>query len=124
MVSEMLWPAKTSASNATCTTMPIATPMSSSSTAASIPAAEKIDSPAGTWISGPSKNASASVSTIFTSAGTTTSLAMGAASTNPPTRSAGHHMRLTHIETSDDVQGQRLHAAIRSSPGCLHTDRG
>src|SRR5580704_4326381 len=96
----MLWPAKTNASKATCTTKPIATPMSSSRTAASMPVAEKIDSPTGTWISGPSRNAKPKVATIFTSVGTTASLATGAASMKPPMRSAGHHMRLTHIDTS------------------------
>src|SRR5665213_1360943 len=101
MVSEMLWPANTRASKATCTTMPIATPMSSSSTAASIPAAEKIDRPVGTWISGPTKNANAKVRTIFTKVGTTASLATGAASMKPPMRNAGHHIRLTHVDTSE-----------------------
>src|SRR6202012_3331746 len=101
MVSEMLCPANTRDSNATCTTMPIATPMSSSVTIVNIPAAENIDKPVGTSIKGPSKKASDSVSTIFTRLGTTPSLAMGAASTKPPTRKAGHHMRPTQVETSE-----------------------
>ncbi len=98
MVSETLCPANTSASNASCTTMPIDTPISTSCTALSIPAAEKIDRSAGTCARGAIKNASASVSTILTRRGITASLVAGAASTNPPMRSTGHHMRPTHIE--------------------------
>jgi hypothetical protein len=80
--------------------MPIDTPMSSSSTAATTPAGEKIDKPGGTGTRGASRNASAKVSTIFTRPGTTISLAAGAVSTKPLMRSTGHHIRLTHIDTS------------------------
>src|ERR1700679_2625363 len=100
MVSEMLWPANISASNTSCTTMPIDIPMSSSSTAATTPAAEKIDRLRGTSTSGASKNASARISTIFTCPGTVASLAAGAVSTKPLMRNAGHHIRLTHMDTS------------------------
>ena len=62
---EIVWPAKVSASKASCTTMPMATPINSSCTAANIPAAEKIDSAAGTCTSGAIKNASASDMTIL-----------------------------------------------------------
>src|SRR5882757_8219672 len=119
MVREILWPANTSASNVSCTTMPIDTPMSSSNTAASIPAAEKIERPAGTSTRGASKNASARVSTIFTRPGTTASPAAGAVSTKPLTRSAGHHIRPTHIDTSAafSISGCMLLADHRRDAG-------
>src|ERR1700726_774793 len=101
MVSEMVCPAKISASKASCTTKPMATPISTSCTAASSPLPEKMDSSTGTGgTRGAIKNASDSDMIIFTRRGMTISLAIGAARTNPPTRSMGHHSRPTHMDTS------------------------
>ena len=96
----MLWPAKVSASNVNCTTMPMAMPIMISCTAASTPAPEKIDRPSGTGASGDRMKASPIVSAIFTGAGTVASLAIGAVRTKPPIRSTGHHRRATHRDTS------------------------
>src|SRR3982074_2049760 len=109
MVMEMVCPAKISASKVSCTTMPMATPISSSCAAASRPAPEKIDSAAGVCTSGAIRNASASDMTILIRRGMTVSLAIGAARTNPPTRSVGHNNRPTHKDTS---------AALRVT-GCM-----
>src|SRR3984893_2655087 len=100
MLREMVWPAKISASKVSCTTMPMATPISTSCAAASRPAPEKIDRAAGICTWGAIKNPSASDMTILILPGMTVSLAMGAARTNPPTRSMGHHIRATHWDTS------------------------
>src|ERR1700722_13017530 len=108
MVREMACPAKISASKVSCTTMPMATPISTSWTAASSPAPERIDRAAGICTTGAIKNPSASDMTILTLPGMTVSLAIGAARTNPPTRSMGHHSLPTHRDTS---------AALRVS-GC------
>src|SRR3984957_1920890 len=117
MVMEIVWPAKVSASKASCTTMPMATPIKSSCTAANIPAAEKIDSAAGTCTSGAIKNASASDMTILMRAGMTPSLTVGAASTKPPTRRTGHHKRPTHWVTSAALR-------VTGSMRALADDRG
>src|SRR5258708_2814000 len=100
MVREMVGPAKVSASKVSCTTMPMATPISTSWTAASSPATEKIDRAAGICTSGAIRNPKASDITILTLPGMTASLAIGAARTNPPTRSMGHHSLPTHRDTS------------------------
>src|SRR5258708_9924130 len=100
MVREMVWPAKISASKVSCTTMPMATPISTSCAAASRPAPEKIDRAAGICTRSAIKNPSASDMTILILPGMTVSLAMGAARTNPPTRSIGHHILPTHRDTS------------------------
>ena len=76
------------------------TPISTSSTSASKPVAEKIDKPVGTGTIGASKNVSASVKMIFTMRGTAGSEVVGADSMKPPIRSTGHHIRVTHADTS------------------------
>src|ERR1700730_14534511 len=80
--------------------MPMATPISTSRTAANNPAPENIDSSAGTCTRGAIRNASDTVKMILTMRGMTVSLAIGAVRTNPPTRSMGHHSRPTHRDTS------------------------
>src|SRR6266403_304799 len=100
MVREMVWPANISASKVSCTTIPMATPISTSCAAASRPAPEKIDRAAGICTRGAIKNPSVSDMTILTLPGMTVSLAIGAARTNPPTRSMGHHILPTHWDTS------------------------
>src|SRR5258708_16470310 len=111
MVREMVCPAKISASKASCTTMPMATPISTSCTAANKQAPEKIDSPAGICTRGAIRNASASDRMILTRRGMAVSLAIGAARTKPPTRSMGHHIRLTHMDTSPAL---RVRGCIRA----------
>src|ERR1700730_14069852 len=80
--------------------MPMATPISTARTAANNPAPENIDSSAGTCTRGAIRNASDTVKMTLTRRGMTVSLAMGAARTNPETRSMGHHSRPTHRDTS------------------------
>src|SRR5271165_6952243 len=89
--------------------MPMDTPISSSVTAASSPAPEKIDRAAGICTVGAIKNPSDSDMISLIRPGITVSLRVGAASTNPPTRSIGHHNRPTHMDTS---------AALRVT-GCM-----
>ena len=68
--------------------------------AANNPAPENIDSSAGTCTRGAIRNASDTVKMTLTRRGMTVSLAIGAARTNPETRSMGHHSRPTHMDTS------------------------
>src|ERR1700722_12696106 len=109
MVKETACPAKVSASKASCTTKPMATPISSSCTAANNPAPEKMDRATGIFTIGDTRNASDTDRMIFMKFGIVVSLATGAARTNPPTRSVGHHRRLTQSDTS---------AALRVT-GCM-----
>src|ERR1700677_3050714 len=104
MVMEMLWPAKVRASNASRITIPMAMPMNTSCTAASAPAPENTDRPAGTGASGPRMKARPKESAIFTGPGIVASLAIGALTTKPPTRSTGHHRRATHCEMSETLR--------------------
>src|SRR5580704_8900981 len=116
MVNETLWPAKASASKASRITMPMATPMNTSWTAASAPAAENTESPGGTGASGPRMKARPKESAIFTGPGIVASLAIGALTTKPPTRSTGHHRRATHCEMSATLR--RTGCIARSADHC------
>src|SRR6202522_1997799 len=109
MVRETACPAKVSASKASCPPKPMATPISSSCTAANNPAPEKMDRATGIFTIGDTRNASDTDRMIFMKFGMVVSLATGADSTNPPTRNVGHHRRLTHSDTS---------AALRVT-GCM-----